>query len=82
MITRYMIMKLDWRGARRVLKAEPLQPWGAGRVHAANVASAVCSTGTVHSVAEYLDRTQAWRPLDLHPDWRPWPGATTKGNTK
>lgn len=32
--------------------------------------------------AEYLDRTQAWRPLDLHPDWRPWPGATTEGNTK
>ena len=28
---------------------------------------------------QYLDRTQAWRPLDIHPDWRVWDGAT-KGN--
>ena len=26
----------------------------------------------------YLDRTQAWRPLDIHPDWRTWEGATTQ----
>lgn len=29
---------------------------------------------------EYLDNTQTWRPLDIHPDWRTWDGATTKGN--
>lgn len=28
----------------------------------------------------YIARTQAWRPLDIHPDWRTWDGATTKGN--
>lgn len=31
-----------------------------------------------YNIAQYLDMTQAWRPLDIHPDWRTWEGATTQ----
>lgn len=50
-----------------------------GGSHCITVAVAICNTTTGMSVQQYIARTQAWRPLDIHPDWRTWEGAT-KGN--
>lgn len=47
------------------------------RWYSAAVANLLCFPKTRK---QYLDITQAWRPLDIHPDWRVWDGATTKGN--
>ena len=43
------------------------------------VSIAICGTAGM-SPAQYIARTEAWRPLDLHKDWLTWPGATTRGS--
>ena len=47
---------------------------------ASTLALSICHAAARRTPHQYLTMTQAWRPLDLHPDWRTWDGATTKGN--
>lgn len=78
-VTRWTIGKATATGHRFEHRAEwwRFEDAETSKVYFWNVATACCSP---YSVAQYLDKTAAWRPLDIHPDWRTWDGATTKGN--
>lgn len=71
-VTRWTIGKAGCRGNRIVARASKLQP------HLYDHARAILAACVApYTMADYLNRTQAWRPLDIHPDWRTWDGAQT-----
>lgn len=43
--------------------------------HAETVSAAICHVTTRLTPKQYIARTEAWRPLDIHPDWLVWDGS-------
>lgn len=46
--------------------------------HAETVSAAICHITTRLTPKQYIARTEAWRPLDIHPDWLVWDGSKQK----
>lgn len=76
-IKRWMAMPKD---VVSQLRLRGMVDWAHYNAHGKSVSEHICRITACLTPDKYIARTQAWRPLDLHPDWRTWDGATTKGN--
>lgn len=78
----WSLMTVDLDGNMSISHGHPGEnKWAAENIMW-RVFGAILPGGRYESPGEkarkYLDRTQAWRPLDIHPDWAVWPGAISK----